>query len=108
MNSHRPSGPPGNQNARAGGPGAGKKNLSDTNNALPGGTGKPQQDFEDRRNAAACFRNPRKTEDWMPNFVGVAVVEGLSDGDKVWINIREKVSRKGERYLSVTIKRQQS
>jgi hypothetical protein len=107
MNSHRPSGPPGNENAPADDRGA-RKNLPASNDARPGDTGKPQQDYEDRRNASAFFRNQRKTEDWMPDFVGVAVVEGLGDGDKVWINIREKVSRKGERYLSVTIKRQQS
>jgi hypothetical protein len=96
----------GNQNARHE-PGAGKSDWNQRSQPQPSQASNPK-DYEDRRNAAACFKNPRKSEDWMPDFVGVAVVEGLGDGDKVWINIREKVSRKGERYLSVAIKRQQS
>ncbi len=98
---------PENENAPADNRGA-RKSFGSGSNARPGANGKPEQDYETRRNASACFKNPRKSEDWMPDFTGVAVVEGLSDGDKVWINIREKVNRRGERYLSVTIKRQQS
>ena len=43
---------------------------------------KPQPDYEDRRNCAACFRNQRKTEDWHAAYQGVMVVEGLKDGEK--------------------------
>jgi hypothetical protein len=103
MNQTRPP----NENATAGDRGA-RTDFPAASNARPGASGKTEQDYETRRNAAACFKNPRKTEEWMPDFVGVAVVEGLGDGDKVWINVREKVTRKGERYLSVTIKRQKS
>jgi hypothetical protein len=98
---------PPNENAPASDRGA-RESISTGSNARSPAVSKPEQDYETRRNAGACFKNPRKTEEWMPDFVGVAVVEGLGDGDKVWINVREKVTRKGERYLSVTIKRQKS
>src|ERR1700745_81828 len=65
------------------------------------------RDYEDRRNAAACFRNKDKKEDWHADYQGVAVVEGLRDGDKVWANVRESASSKGDRYVSVTLKRQE-
>jgi hypothetical protein len=64
------------------------------------------KDFEDRRNAAACFRNQRKTEDWHPAYQGVMVVEGFRDGDKLWVNVHVRTSRKGEKYVSVVLKPQ--
>lgn len=75
------------------------------------GTSKPQsvtpfksKDHEDRRNAAACFKNKDKREDWHADYAGVMVVAGLREGDKVWVNVHERTSRKGEQYLSVTLK----
>jgi hypothetical protein len=65
------------------------------------------KDYEDRRNAAACFRNQRKTEDWHPAYQGVMVVEGFKDGDKLWVNVHVRTSRRGEKYISVVLKRQQ-
>jgi hypothetical protein len=62
------------------------------------------QDFEDRRNAAACFPN-QKQEEWEADFTGVLVTEELPAGTKCWVNVRERISRKGERYLSVVLKR---
>jgi hypothetical protein len=64
------------------------------------------KDYEDRRNAAACFRNQRKTEDWHADFLGVMVVEGLRDGDKVWVRVNCRKTRRGDDYLTVTLKRQ--
>jgi hypothetical protein len=64
------------------------------------------KDYEDRRNSAACFKNPNKTEDWHADFTGVMVVEGLKDGDKCWVNVSVRSSRRAERYVSVTIKKQ--
>jgi hypothetical protein len=64
--------------------------------------------YESRRNAAACFRNPRKREDFHPDFTGVIVTDDLPAGTKCWVNIRERVSRKtGQRYLSVEIRPQE-
>ena len=62
--------------------------------------------YEDRRNAAACFRNKNKTEDFHPAYVGVMVVEGFKDGDKLWVNVHVRMSRTGEKYVSVVLKPQ--
>ena len=70
-------------------------------------TAPDSKDYEDRRNAAACFRNQRKTEDWHPAYQGVMVVEGLKDGDKCWVNVHVRTSRRGEKYLTVVLKPQQ-
>ena len=77
-----------------------EKNKSNTQPKLN------QKGYEDRRNAAACFKNRHKREYWQADYVGIAVVEGLRDGDKVWINVKERVSRTGDKYLSVTLQRQ--
>ncbi len=106
MNPHRPSGPPGSENAPADNRGA-RKNLPASNDARAGGTGKPQQDHEDRRNAAACFPNKRKTENWHPDYTGVAVVEGVKDGDKFWVNVYVRTSSRGEKYITVVLKPRQ-
>src|SRR5258708_2427282 len=96
----------GNQNARRE-PGAGKidswTRRSQSQSAAPGNT----KDYEDRRNAAACFRNQRKTEDWHPAYQGIMVVEGLRDGDKLWVSVHVRTSKRGDKYLSVVLKKQQ-
>jgi hypothetical protein len=68
--------------------------------------GKPKQDWEDRRNAAACFKNRDKREDWHADFIGMMVTEELPAGTKCWVNIRKRLTRKGEVYLSVVLKPQ--
>ena len=67
-----------------------------------------ENNYEDRRNTAACFKNPKKIELWQADYIGVMVLEGLRTGDKCWVNIRERVSRKtGKPYLSVELRRQE-
>ena len=61
---------------------------------------------ENRRNAAACFRNPHKQEDWHADFTGVTVVEGLKDGQRVWVNAYIRTDRKGQKYLTVVLRPQ--
>jgi hypothetical protein len=95
-----------NQNARRE-PGAGKSDSWTQRSESQSGQTSNTKDFEDRRNAAACSRNQRKTEDWHPAYQGVMVVEGLKDGDKLWVNVHVRVSRRGEKYLSVVLKRQE-
>jgi len=60
--------------------------------------------LETRRNAGSCYRTQKNTE---PHYCGIMVVEGLRDGDKVWINIGVRVvksgKRAGQKYLSVTL-----
>jgi hypothetical protein len=97
--------PPGNDNARRN-PGA-RENDSKRRDTQP----QPEsdgnkKDYENKRNAAACFKNQKKTEDWHADFVGVAVVEGLRDGDKVWVNVHLRTSRKGEDYVSIVLRPQ--
>jgi hypothetical protein len=107
MDTHRPSGPPGNQDAR-GEPGAGKSDhglgQSQSQAGQPGNT----KSYEDRRNASACFKNDKKTEDWHADFLGLMVTEDLPAGTRVWVNVRKRLTRKGEVYISVVLKRQQS
>jgi hypothetical protein len=93
----------GNQNARQG-PGAGKSDSTRQSQPQTPETG--NKDFEDRRNAAACFRNQHKSEDWHPSYVGVMVTEHLPAGTKCWVNVHVRTSRKGEKYVSVVLKRQ--
>jgi len=89
------------------GPGARKSyNYSAINSKPQSQTAFNNKDWEDRRNAAACFKNPKKTEPWQADFTGVMVVEGLKDGDKCWVNVSVRSSRRAERYFSVTIKKQ--
>jgi hypothetical protein len=93
---------PPNEDARPE-PGA-RKSVGASTNALSPAVCKPEQDWEDRRNAAACFRNQNKSEDWHPAYQGVMVVEGLRDGEKFWVSVHVRTSRKGEKYLSVVLK----
>jgi hypothetical protein len=60
--------------------------------------------YEDRRNAAACFENPNKHEDWQPDYVGVTVADGLETGQKIWVNVFPRTSSKGQRYYTVILK----
>jgi hypothetical protein len=62
------------------------------------------KDLENRRNSAGCFRNRDKREDWYADYLGVTVVEDLPTGSKVWVNVRERKTRKGETYLTVSLK----
>jgi hypothetical protein len=62
---------------------------------------------ETRRNAAACFRNPNKIQDWHADFTGVTVAEGIENGQKCWINIYVREDRKGRKYLRVLLRPQQ-
>jgi hypothetical protein len=61
-------------------------------------------DQETRRNAANCFRNPNRTEDWHANFTGCLVTEDLPAGTKCWVNVYVRTSKRGEKYLSVVLK----
>jgi hypothetical protein len=58
---------------------------------------------ETRRNAAACFKNRNKAQEWESDFTGIMVVEGLASGDKCWVNIHKRLARKGDEYFTVTI-----
>lgn len=90
-------------------PGA-RKNYHSASESKPQQQGKYNQNqgYEDRRNAAACFANRHKREDWQADFVGVMVVEGLPTDGKVWVNIKERTSRNGQRYLSVVLQEAKS
>lgn len=97
---------PPNENAQAWGPGA-RKGVLAGSNAQSNGAGKPEQDWEDRRNAAACFKNKNKTEKWHADFLGLMVTEELPAGTRLWVNVRKRLTRKGDVYVSVVLKRQQ-
>jgi hypothetical protein len=74
------------------------------------GTNQPQAATDvnwNKRNAAACFRNPNKIEDWHCDFTGALVAEGLQDGGKYWVNVYVREDRKGRKYLSVVLRPQQ-
>ena len=60
--------------------------------------------YENRRNASACFANPNRREDWHADFTGCLVSEGLADGQKLWVNVYRRRDRKGREYLSVVLK----
>ena len=60
--------------------------------------------YENRRNAAACFPNPNRLEDWHAHYTGCLVSEGLGDGRKLWVNVYRCRDRKGREYLSVVLK----
>jgi len=99
---------PENENAPAWDRGA-RKGVGTDSNAHQAAAGKPeQQDWEDRRNAAACFKNEKKTEDWHADFLGLMVTEELPAGTRLWVNVRKRLTRKGDVYVSVVLKRQQS
>ncbi len=98
---------PRNENALTASQGISQKSKASLNKSHPG-SGNNNKDYEARRNAAACFANPRKREEWHPDFTGVMVLEGLRTGDKCWVNVRERISRKtGKRYLSVYLRPQE-
>jgi hypothetical protein len=97
------SGPPGNENAPTLNQGARKFETGKSQSQPAHGF---NQDFEDRRNAAACFKNQNKSQDWHADYKGVLVVEDLPTGTKCWVNCYIRTSRKGEKYLSVVLKRQ--
>jgi hypothetical protein len=104
MSSHKPSGSSRNEKALTDGQSARKFNFRDSKS-------QPQavindKDYEHRRNAAASFRNPLKTEDWHAAYRGVMVIEGLRDGDKCWVNVYIRTSRKNEKYLTIILKKQ--
>jgi hypothetical protein len=92
--------PPANANAPAFDRGERK---FDSGKSKPHATAE-SKDFENRRNAAACFANDKKREDWHDDFKGVAVVEGLRDGTKVWIGVRKRKTRDGREYLTVQLR----
>jgi hypothetical protein len=65
--------------------------------------------YEDQRDSAACFENRLRTEDWQAQFVGVMTIgEELKPGDKVWVHIWVRSSRRAEKYVSISIKRKES
>jgi hypothetical protein len=90
----------GNERPQPGNSRGNRTPFSDSNRTQPQSSGEVK-DYEDRRNAAACFRNPNKAEDWHADFTGLAVVEGLRDGDKVWVNVYIRTDKKGRKFLSV-------
>jgi hypothetical protein len=84
------------------------QNSKCSQNKTRSGSGSNNKDYETRRMAAACFRNPRKRQDFHPDFTGVIVTDDLLAGTKCWVNIRERVSRRtGQRYLSIELRRQE-
>jgi hypothetical protein len=52
-------------------------------------------------------KNEKKSESWHADYLGVAVVEGLRDGDKVWIRVNCRKTCRGDDYITVTLKKQQ-
>jgi hypothetical protein len=96
------SGPPKNENTPAWGQGARKFESNQSKSQSRDGFNK---DFEDRRNAAACFKN-QKSGDWHADYKGVLVTEDLPDGTKCWVNVYIRTSRKGEKHLRIVLKRQ--
>jgi hypothetical protein len=62
------------------------------------------KDWEERRNSSACFKNKDKREPWQNDYVGVVVIEGLPDGAKAWVKVKQRTTRNGETYLTVTLK----
>jgi hypothetical protein len=68
--------------------------------------GSNSKTYEDRRNAAACFKNKNKREEWHADYLGMMVTEDLPPGTKCWVNVRKRLTRKGEVYLSVVLKPQ--
>jgi hypothetical protein len=91
-----------NENAPAWDRGARK---SDSNTSKPQPTG-AVKDYEDRRNAAACFRNPNKVEEWHADFTGLLVTDNFPAGAKCWVNVYERTDCKGRQYLSVVLRPQ--
>lgn len=81
-------------------------NLPAGSNAQQRAAGKSAQAYEDRRNAAACFKNRNKREEWHPDFVGVMVTENLPAGTKCWVSVKKRLTRKGDVYITVTLKPQ--
>ena len=76
------------KNENAGGiPSARKNYLEVSDSKLDSRIKSNRKDFEDRRNAVACFKNRRKCEDWQPEFTGVLVTEHLPVGAKCWVNV---------------------
>jgi hypothetical protein len=63
--------------------------------------------YEDRKNSAVCFRNRKKLEPWMADFTGVMRLEGVQDGNRVWVNVSIRSSRRAEQYVSVSISRKE-
>ena len=98
--------PPGDQNARAVDPGAGKIDSA-RSKAHPLGGLNYDKGYESRRNAASCFKNSEKRENWHADYKGVLVTEDLPAGSKCWVNVYVRTSRKGEQYLSVVLRRTQ-
>jgi hypothetical protein len=79
-----------------------QKNASSIDNR-PGSEGQAGTK-EDRRNSAACFANPNKSEPWMADFVGVLVTEDLPAGTKCWVSVKKRLDKRGKVYVTVTLK----
>jgi hypothetical protein len=102
--------PPGNETAGKTNPGVRAKNSEkkpDGSNTRQDPTGKLNQGWEDRRNAAACHKNRYKREPWQADFIGVMTVEGLPDGARVWVNIQARTNHKGETFFSVVLRKKE-
>jgi hypothetical protein len=94
----------GNENAQTGGPGARKISWNQRTQSQAAAAGN-DKDYEDQRNAAACFKNKDKSEDWHADFKGVMVTEELPAGTKCWVNVYEKTDRYGRPYFSIVLRR---
>jgi hypothetical protein len=85
--------------------GGSHQSLTGPNQAQTAKEGKNGTPYQDRRNAAACFRNQNIGE---PQYTGVMVIEGLPTGTKVWVNIGVRQVKKGrhagQKYLSVSLR----
>jgi|SRR6516164_9230926 hypothetical protein len=81
------------------------QSLTGANEAQSAREGKNGTPYQDRRNAAACFRNRNVGE---PQYTGVMVIDGLSTGTKVWVNIGVRQVQRGrhagQKYLSISLR----
>jgi hypothetical protein len=98
-----------NENAPVVGRGA-RENFKSTSQSKPQPPPKSNQnqDYEDKRMASACFSNENKREEWMADYTGVMVTDDLPANTKCWVNVRERISKTGRRYLSVVLRPQDS
>jgi hypothetical protein len=56
---------------------------------------------EDRRDHAICYRNRRKVMLWQADYIGVMTLEC---GDRYWVYVYEKKTRKGDLCVGVKMK----
>jgi hypothetical protein len=93
---------PTNENAPASDRGARKNDCLISRPQTPDLFKSEFKGYEDRRNAAACYKKRDKSKAGGPDYSGVMVTtEDLPS--KVWVNIRERTGKNGHRYLTVEL-----